>query len=33
MLKDTGERVIPEKMKITNELLIEHMIHHFTSIS
>lgn len=25
MLKDTGERVIPEKMKITNDLLIEHL--------
>ncbi|WP_164667292.1 class I SAM-dependent methyltransferase [Virgibacillus doumboii] len=25
MLKDTGERVIPEKMKITNDLLIEHV--------
>lgn len=25
MLKDTGERVIPEKMKITNDLLIEHI--------
>ncbi|MGP4108006.1 class I SAM-dependent methyltransferase [Virgibacillus sp. L01] len=32
MLKDTGERVIPEKMKITNELLIEHMArYHFAS--
>ncbi|WP_163537226.1 class I SAM-dependent methyltransferase [Gracilibacillus sp. YIM 98692] len=30
MLKDTGERVIPEKMKITNELLIEHIArYHF----
>lgn len=25
MLEDTGERVIPEKMDITNELLIEHL--------
>ncbi|SDQ07705.1 Methyltransferase domain-containing protein [Virgibacillus subterraneus] len=32
MLKDTGERVIPEKMKITNELLIEHVArYHFAS--
>ncbi|MFC4558311.1 class I SAM-dependent methyltransferase [Virgibacillus kekensis] len=30
MLEDTGERVIPEKMKITNELLIEHVArYHF----
>lgn len=30
MLKDTGERVIPEKMKITNSLLIEHVArYHF----
>ncbi|SFA94335.1 hypothetical protein SAMN04488072_10457 [Lentibacillus halodurans] len=25
MIKDTGEHVIPENMKITNELLIEHV--------
>lgn len=32
MLKDTGERVIPEKMKITNSLLIEHVArYHFAS--
>ncbi|MBM7540336.1 class I SAM-dependent methyltransferase [Amphibacillus cookii] len=30
MLEDTGERVIPEQMKITNELLIEHIArYHF----
>lgn len=30
MLEDTGERIIPEKMKITNELLIEHVArYHF----
>ncbi|GGM19381.1 hypothetical protein GCM10011351_01530 [Paraliobacillus quinghaiensis] len=30
MLEDTGERVIPENMKITNELLIEHVArYHF----
>lgn len=30
MLEDTGERVIPEKMDITNELLIEHIArYHF----
>jgi 2-polyprenyl-3-methyl-5-hydroxy-6-metoxy-1,4-benzoquinol methylase len=32
MLKDTGERVIPEKMDITNELLIEHLArYHFAT--
>lgn len=32
MLKDTGERIIPEKMKITNELLLEHIArYHFAS--
>jgi 2-polyprenyl-3-methyl-5-hydroxy-6-metoxy-1,4-benzoquinol methylase len=32
MLEDTGERVIPEKMKITNELLIEHLArYHFAA--
>ncbi|WP_067728815.1 class I SAM-dependent methyltransferase [Oceanobacillus damuensis] len=32
MLKDTGERVIPEKMKITNGLLLEHIArYHFAS--
>src|SRR5699024_4349879 len=32
MLKDTGERVIPEKMKITNGLLLEHLArYHFAS--
>src|SRR5699024_1835236 len=32
MIKDTGERVIPEKMKITNELLIEHIArYHFAT--
>ncbi len=31
MLEDTGERIIPEKMKITNESLIEHIArYHFT---
>lgn len=30
VLEDTGERLIPEKMKITNELLIEHVArYHF----
>lgn len=30
MLEDTGERVIPEKMNVTNEMLIEHMArYHF----
>lgn len=30
LLEDTGERVIPEKMAITNELLIEHLArYHF----
>ena len=30
MIEDTGERVIPDKMKITNELLIEHLArYHF----
>ncbi|MFD1362886.1 class I SAM-dependent methyltransferase [Lentibacillus salinarum] len=32
MLNDTGERVIPENMTITNELLIEHVArYHFAS--
>ncbi|WP_138417901.1 class I SAM-dependent methyltransferase [Aquibacillus sediminis] len=32
MLKDTGERVIPENMKITNELLLEHIArYHFAA--
>ncbi|WP_204502237.1 methyltransferase domain-containing protein [Aquibacillus albus] len=32
MLKDTGERVIPEKMKITNGLLLEHIArYHFAA--
>src|SRR5699024_1754302 len=32
MIKDTGERVIHEKMKITNELLIEHIArYHFAT--
>lgn len=32
MLKDTGERVVPEKMKITNELLVEHIArYHFAT--
>ncbi|WP_058308031.1 class I SAM-dependent methyltransferase [Gracilibacillus massiliensis] len=30
MIEDTGERIIPEQMKITNELLIEHIArYHF----
>ncbi|WP_208589903.1 class I SAM-dependent methyltransferase [Gracilibacillus suaedae] len=32
MLKDTGERVIPEKMDITNELLIEHLARYHFSV-
>ncbi|SFM43427.1 Methyltransferase domain-containing protein [Gracilibacillus orientalis] len=32
MLKDTGERVIPEKMDITNELLIEHIARYHFSV-
>ncbi len=33
MLKDTGERVIPEKMDITNNLLIEHIArYHFATL-
>jgi len=32
MIEDSGERVIPEKMKITNDLLIEHVArYHFAS--
>ncbi|RCW71992.1 class I SAM-dependent methyltransferase [Saliterribacillus persicus] len=32
MLEDTGERIIPEKMKITNESLIEHIArYHFAA--
>ncbi|MFD1040647.1 class I SAM-dependent methyltransferase [Virgibacillus byunsanensis] len=32
MLEDTGERVIPERMKITNGLLLEHLArYHFAS--
>lgn len=32
MLKDTGERIIPEKMSITNELLVEHIArYHFAT--
>ncbi|MDC3417448.1 class I SAM-dependent methyltransferase [Aquibacillus salsiterrae] len=32
MLKDTGERVIPENMKITNALLVEHIArYHFAT--
>ncbi|WP_156291517.1 class I SAM-dependent methyltransferase [Oceanobacillus salinisoli] len=32
MLEDTGERVIPEKMKITNGLLLEHIArYHFAA--
>lgn len=32
MLEDTGERVIPEKMEITNPLLIEHLArYHFAT--
>jgi 2-polyprenyl-3-methyl-5-hydroxy-6-metoxy-1,4-benzoquinol methylase len=32
MIKDTGERIIPEKMKITNGLLLEHIArYHFAS--
>ncbi|WP_010649700.1 class I SAM-dependent methyltransferase [Oceanobacillus massiliensis] len=33
MLEDTGERVIPEKMKITNELLLEHVARYHFSIN
>ncbi|WP_163539309.1 class I SAM-dependent methyltransferase [Gracilibacillus sp. YIM 98692] len=32
MLEDTGERIIPEKMKITNELLIEHLARYHFSV-
>ncbi|WP_194842009.1 class I SAM-dependent methyltransferase [Gracilibacillus salitolerans] len=32
MLKDTGERVIPENMDITNELLIEHLARYHFSV-
>lgn len=32
MLKDTGERVIPENMKITNNLLLEHIARYQFSI-
>ena len=33
MLEDTGERVIPEKMKITNILLLEHLArYHFATM-
>lgn len=32
MLEDTGERIFPEKMKISNELLIEHIArYHFAA--
>lgn len=33
MLNDTGERVIPEKMTITNELLIEHVARYHFALS
>ncbi|ASK62770.1 SAM-dependent methyltransferase [Virgibacillus phasianinus] len=33
MLKDTGERVIPEKMKITNDLLLEHVARYHFAIN
>ncbi|WP_018932296.1 class I SAM-dependent methyltransferase [Gracilibacillus lacisalsi] len=32
MLKDTGERVIPDQMAITNELLIEHLARYHFSV-
>ncbi|CQR46820.1 putative S-adenosylmethionine-dependent methyltransferase/MSMEI_2290 [Paraliobacillus sp. PM-2] len=32
MLKDTGERVIPNQMNITNELLLEHLARYHFSI-
>lgn len=33
MLKDTGERVIPEKMKVTDHMLIEHLArYHFANL-
>ncbi|WP_342662687.1 class I SAM-dependent methyltransferase [Gracilibacillus lacisalsi] len=32
LLKDNGERVIPEKMDITNELLIEHLARYHFSV-
>lgn len=32
MLKDTGERLIPENMKITNNLLLEHIARYHFSI-
>lgn len=33
MVKDTGERVIPEKMKVTNNMLIEHLArYHFAGL-
>jgi len=31
MLKDTGERVIPEKMKPTNNMLLEHIARYYFS--
>lgn len=32
MIEDTGERIIPENMKITNELLIEHLARYHFSV-
>ncbi|WP_073203262.1 class I SAM-dependent methyltransferase [Gracilibacillus kekensis] len=32
MIDDTGERIIPEQMKITNELLIEHLARYHFSV-
>ena len=33
LLEDTGERIIPEKMKITNNLLLEHIArYHFAAM-
>ncbi|ALX49604.1 class I SAM-dependent methyltransferase [Lentibacillus amyloliquefaciens] len=32
MLKDTGERVIPEKMKATDEMLMEHMARYYFAV-
>ncbi|HLR63478.1 MAG TPA: class I SAM-dependent methyltransferase [Lentibacillus sp.] len=32
MLKDTGERIIPEYMKVTDEMLIEHVARYFFAV-
>ncbi|GGJ81740.1 hypothetical protein GCM10007063_00190 [Lentibacillus kapialis] len=32
MLKDTGERVIPEYLKVTDEMLIEHLARYFFAV-